>query len=132
MGSLPRHAFDDCPEDAGQYVRLRCLEQRFRLPGVEPDPMAVRTLVDLNAVPVTVDQIVTALRALHVMRLPLGLGGGLLGRRALLAQQLGVAAREILVLVLARLVAHGGGTRSVSPPLFGIGIFPGGDVDSPE
>src|ERR1700694_2465238 len=101
--------------------------------------MAVRALVDLDAVTVPRDEIVAALRPFHVMRLALVLPGGLLRRRALLAEQLGVAAREVFVFVLTRLVvghglvgagagggAGGGGMLSVSPPGLGVGARPAG------
>src|SRR5438067_12819290 len=104
----------------------------------------MRTLVDLNPVPFPGDQIVAAFRALHAVRLALGLARGLLRRRALLPQQLGVAPREVFVFVLTRtptvaLVrlhglggAGGGVTWSVSPPGLAKGTRPGGDDDSPE
>ena len=114
--------------------------------GVEPDAVTVRALIDLNPVPFAGDQIVAALRALHVVRLAFALGGGPHDCRVLLPQQLGVATREVLVLVLARtIVRHGaddgggagggaGGGRicSVSPPGLATGTRPGGDDDSPE
>src|SRR2546426_8631572 len=70
--------------------------------------MAVGALVDLHAVPFPGDQVVPALGTLHVVRPALRLGGRPAHRLALLAQQLGVAPREVLFLVLARLVGHRG------------------------
>src|SRR6266446_5396864 len=60
----------------------------------------MRALVDLDAIPIVGDEVVAAFGALHVMLLPLALGRRLLRRRTLLSQQLGVAAREVFVLVL--------------------------------
>src|SRR5881397_2801519 len=62
--------------------------------GVEPDAVTVRALIDLNPVPFAGDQIVAALRALHVVRLAFALGGGPHDCRVLLPQQLGVATRK--------------------------------------
>src|SRR5947199_249339 len=97
-------------------------EHALRLARVVPHPVAVRALIDLDAVPFPGDQIVAAFGALHVVRAPLGFRRGLLDGRALLAQQLGVPSGEILLLVSAGLVGHrpqgveGGFTVSVSPP----------------
>src|SRR2546429_4632704 len=106
---------------------------------VEPDAVTVRALIDLNPVPFAGDQIVAALGALHVVRLAFTLGGGPHDRRVLLPQQLGIATREVLVLVLARtIVRHGagggaGGGRicSLSPPGLATATRPGGDDASP-
>src|SRR2546422_11740545 len=66
------------------------------------------------------------------------LGGRPAHRLALLAQQLGVAPREVLFLVLARLVGHrgaqgleGGLTVSVSPPRRRCGCVAAGEDDCP-
>src|SRR2546426_919176 len=123
-----------------QDIRRRRLHEGLRLMRVEPDAVTVRALIDLNPVPFAGDQIVAALGALHVVRLAFALGGGPHDRRVLLPQQLGIATREVLVLVLARtIVRHGagggaGGGRicSVSPPGLATGTRPGGDDDSPE
>src|SRR5258708_2974819 len=102
-----------------------------------PAAVAVGALVDLDAIPIVGDQVVAALGTLHVMRLALGFAGGPLGAAALLAPQLGIASREVLVLVLARLVRHRAHglesclTFSVSPPWCGRppGGIAAGDVD---
>src|SRR3989441_3056268 len=54
-------------EHPRHHVRLGVGERGFRLARVEPDAVAVSALVDLDAVPLTRDQVVAALRALHVM-----------------------------------------------------------------
>src|SRR5262249_12511811 len=98
----PHHACDD--------IGVRVLEHRLRFPRVEPDAVAVRALIDLHALPVAGNQLVTALRAFHEMRFALRGGSLLLQRGALLPQQLRVAPREVFVFVAAD-VAHGVVTR---------------------
>src|SRR5437016_5340164 len=94
----------------------------FGLARFEPQPVAVRALVDLDPVPFPGDQVVAALGALHVMRPALRVRRRLLRAGALLAQQLGVAPGEVFLFVAARLVGHrspgveGDLTVSVSPP----------------
>src|SRR5437879_6289808 len=96
-------------------------EHALRLARVEPHPVAVRALIDLDTVPLSGDQIVAALRTLHVVRATLVFRGGLLDGGALLAEQLGVAFGEVFLLVSAGLVGHqpqgvdGVFTVSVSP-----------------
>src|SRR5256714_8986489 len=97
-------------------------DQALGLARVEPQPVAVRALVDLNPVPCAADQVVAALGALHVMRAALGLCRRLLGAGALLPQQLGVPPGEVFLFVAARLFGprapgrEGDLTVSVSPP----------------
>src|SRR5881397_2602436 len=97
-------------------------EHALRLARVEPHPVAVRALIDLDTVPLAGDQIVAALRTLHVLRATLVFRGGLLDGGALLAEQLGVPFGEVFLLVSAGLVGHrpqgveGVFTVSVSPP----------------
>src|SRR5438309_11468121 len=81
-------------------------EHALRLARVEPHPVAVRALIDLDTVPLSGDQIVAALRTLHVVRATLVFRGGLLDGGALLAEQLGVAFGEVFLLVSAGLVGH--------------------------
>src|SRR6266545_4157335 len=83
-GDAPQQGAEHAPHD----VRLRMREHALRLARVEPYPVAVRALIDLDAVPLPGDQIVPALRALHVVRATLGFGRGLLHAGALLPQQL--------------------------------------------
>src|SRR5436190_23614140 len=97
-------------------------EHALRLARVEPHPVAVRALIDLDTVPLSGDQIVAALRTLHIVRATLVFRGGLLDGGALLAEQLGVAFGEVFLLVSAGLGGHqpqgvdGVFTVSVSPP----------------
>src|SRR5258708_3674754 len=115
------------------------LQQGVGFIRVEPDAVAVGALVDLDAIPIVGDQVVAAFGALHVMRLALGFAGGPLGAAALLAPQLGIASREVLVLVLAPLVRHRAQrfesclTFSVSPPWCGRppGGIAAGELDCP-
>src|SRR3989442_2301341 len=79
-------------------------EHALRLARVEPHPVAVRALIDLDTVPLSGDQIVAALRTLHVVRATLVFRGGLLDGGALLAEQLGVAFGEGFLLLSAGLV----------------------------
>src|SRR5213076_506065 len=109
-------------EHAPHDVRLRMREYALRLARVEPDPVAVRALIDLDAVPLPGDQIVPALRALHVVGAALGFRRGFPNGRALLAEQLRIPFGEVFLLVSAGLVGHrpqgveGDFTVSVSPP----------------
>src|SRR5882672_1265379 len=139
--SLPGHTLRDGAEHARQDIGRRGLHQRLRLAGIEPHAVAMRALVDLDAIPVVRDEVIPALGALHIVLLALALGGGLLRRGALLPQQLRVAACEVLVFVLTRFIvrhglggggAGGGAIWSVSPPRVGTGTRPGGEEDSPE
>src|SRR2546425_3269942 len=57
-------------EHARHDVRLGMGEHALGLARVEPHPVAVRTLIDLDAVPFPGDQIVAAFGALHVVRAP--------------------------------------------------------------
>src|SRR5258708_13068889 len=82
------------------------LRQGVGFSGIGADAVGVGALVDLDAIPIVGDQVVAALGTFHVMRLALGVAGGPLGAAALLAPQLGIASREVLVLVLAPLVRH--------------------------
>src|SRR5213596_3288612 len=86
-------------------------EHALRLARVEPHPVAVRALIDLDTVPLSGDQIVAALRTLHVVRATLVFRGGLLDGGALLAEQLGVAFGEVFLLVSAGLATR----RNTSP-----------------
>src|SRR5438093_1066333 len=95
------------PGDASQQgaehpphdVRLGMREHALRLARVEPDPVAVRALIDLDAVPLPRDQIVAALRTLHAVGAALGFRRGLLDRGTLLAEQLGVSSGEVFLLM---------------------------------
>src|SRR6266567_8709316 len=100
------HASQQGAEHAPHDVRLGMREYALRFARVEPDAVAVRALIDLDAVPLAGDQIVAALGALHVVRATLRIGGGLLGGRALLAHQLGITPGEVLLFVLARFLGH--------------------------
>src|SRR5439155_5189129 len=87
------------------------LQQVLDLALVEPHAVAMRALVDLDAVPLSRDQVISAFRALHAVRATLGFGLGLPGGLALLAQQLGVPPGEVLLFVLAGLLRHGSRRR---------------------
>src|ERR1043166_3470045 len=101
-GPAPEHGAKHTGDDVGLGVG----DQALGLAGVEPQPVAVGTLVDLDPVPLPGDQVVAALGALHVMRPALGLRRRLLRAGALLAQQLGVAPGEVFLFVAARLIGH--------------------------
>src|SRR5204863_7667736 len=87
-------------------VRLGIRSHYLRLARVEPYPVSMRALIDLDATPLAGDQIVAALRALHVVRAALGFRRALLGRGPLLAEQLGVPLGEVFLLVSTGLVGH--------------------------
>src|SRR3989442_8070709 len=117
-GDTPEQGAEDAPHD----VRVGMREHARGFPSVEPYPVAVGALIDLDAVPLPGDQIVAALRALHVVGATLGFGRGLLDGGALLPEQLGVPFGEVFVFVSAGFVGHrpqgveDDFTVSVSPP----------------
>src|SRR5438034_7300068 len=94
----PGDASQQGAEHTRHDVRLGMREDGLCLTRVEPHPVAVRALIDLDTVPLPGDQIEAALRALHVMRAALGFGRGLLDGGALLAEQLGVPSGEVFFL----------------------------------
>src|SRR5207249_8269945 len=97
----PGDASEQGAEHTRHDVGLGMREDGLRLTRVEPYPVTVRALIDLNAVPFPGDQIVAAFGALHVMRAALGFRRGLLDGGALLAEQLGVPSGEVFFLVSA-------------------------------
>src|SRR6266567_299499 len=117
-GNASQQGAEHAPHD----VRLGMGEYALRFARVEPDPVAVRALIDLDAVPLSGDQIVPTLWAFHVMGAALGFRRGLLDGGALLAQQVGIPSGEVFLLVFAGRVGHrpqgveGDFTVSVSPP----------------
>src|SRR5438045_9537208 len=89
----PGDASQQGAEDTRHDVGLGMREDGLCLTRVEPHPVAVRALIDLDTVPLPGDQIVAALRALHGMRAARGFGRGLLHRCPLPAERLAAPPR---------------------------------------
>src|SRR5947208_17174287 len=88
----PGDASQQGAEHTRHDVGLGLREDGLCLTRVEPQPVAVRTLIDLDTVPLSGDQTVAALRTLRLMRAPLGFRSAAPDGCAPSAEQRGVAA----------------------------------------
>lgn len=124
----PHHRLQD-PADGIAMM----LDEAVRLGGVDPDPVAVRALIEGEVLPFSADQIVSTGRALHEMGAALGGEALVASGFSLLADEVGFSTGEILVFVAVETasVRHGsllGGFAHIygKGPFQNTSVFPDG------
>src|SRR6185437_2186346 len=132
----PRSETRDPPHHRLQYPADRIammLDEAMRLGGIDPDPVAVRALIENEVLPFAADQIVSTGGAFHEMGASLGGEALVAGGFPLLADQVGFPAGEILVFVAVETasVRHGsllGGFAHIygKGPFQSTRVFPNG------